>query len=53
MKAEDLTDDTIQHPKARVVVELPNGQQVTVISCFIEWATNNDIILLLKTGRKL
>ena len=53
MKAEQLTDTTIQEPKSEIVVELPNGQRVATQGYFHDCNQHGEEIIVLKAGRKL
>jgi hypothetical protein len=53
MKAEQLTDTTIQEPKSEIVIELPNGQRVATQGYFHDRDKRGGEIIVLKAGRKL
>ena len=53
MKAEQLTDVTIQEPKSEIVIELPNGQRVATQRYFQDRDKRGGKIIVLKAGRKL
>jgi hypothetical protein len=53
MKAEQLTDTTIQEPKSEIVIELPNGQRLSCQGYYHASNTRNEKITVLKTGRIL
>ena len=53
MKAEALTDTTIQLPKARVIIELPNGQHTAVTGFIVDSDRRGDTVITLKTGKKI
>ena len=53
MKAGDLTDETIQFNDASIVVEMPNGDRVTVRASYNDLNGKGDPIIVLVAGRKL
>ena len=53
MKAEALTDSTLDLPKARIVVELPNGHKATATGFIIREDDRGDPVIIIKAGRKL
>jgi hypothetical protein len=53
MKAETLTDVTIEIPKANIVVELPNGQRTSASGFWVQEDKNGKPIIVIKSGRKL
>ena len=53
MKAEQLTDVTIQEPKSEIVIELSNGQRVATHGYFHDRDKRGGEIIVLKAGRKL
>lgn len=53
MKAEQLTDVTIELPKANIVIELPNGQRTSCTGFWVQKDKNSKPILVVKSGRKL
>lgn len=53
MKARELIDITIELASARVVVELPNGQQIAVTGYVLRDDPRGAPLIVLKTGKKL
>ena len=53
MKAEALTDSTIELPKSRIVIELPNGQRTAATGFVIRTDRRGEPIIVIKYGRKL
>lgn len=53
MKAEALTDSTIELPKANIVVELPNGQRSSATGFWVRQDKNGKPIIVIKSGRPL
>lgn len=53
MKAEALTDSTIELPKANVVIELPNGHRTTATGFWVRQDKNGKDIIVIKSGRNL
>lgn len=53
MKAEALTDASIEIPKANIVVELPNGQRTSATGYWVQEDKNGKPIIVIKSGRNL
>jgi hypothetical protein len=53
MKAGELTDETIQNPNARIVVEMPNGQRVATIDYYHTIDPKGNGMIVITAGRKL
>jgi hypothetical protein len=53
MKAEALTDATIELPKSRILVELPNGQRTSATGFVISEDRHGELIIIIKSGKKL
>jgi hypothetical protein len=51
MKAEALTDSTIQMPKAQIVIELSNGEMVTATGFVIGDGKGGEPTIVLKAGK--
>jgi hypothetical protein len=52
MKAEALTDSTIELPEARVLIELPNGTRRTATGFIIREDTDGSPAIIIKAGKK-
>ena len=53
MKAEALTDVSIEIPKANIVIELPNGQRTSATGFWVQEDKNWNKVIVIKSGRKL
>lgn len=51
MKAEALTDSTTELPKARIVVELQNGERVIATGFVIRKSVTDETVIIIKTGK--
>jgi len=52
MKAADLTDITIQEPKAQIVIELGNGQFVSTANYYVDTNKSGGPIIVIQAKRK-
>jgi hypothetical protein len=53
MKAGELTDSTIEMPKANIVIELPNGQSTAVTGFWVRQDRNGKDVIIIKSGRNI
>lgn len=53
MKLEELTDISIELPKAQIVIELANGQRVSTSEYYHDDNKRNEPIIVIKAGRKI
>ena len=53
MKAEALTDSTIELPKSRIVIELQNGQRKIATGFVIRKDKSEQPIIIIKEGKTI
>ena len=53
MKAGSITDATIDEPRSEVVVQLPNGQRMSVLNYYHDRNESGNYILVLAAGKKV
>ena len=53
MKAEALTDSTIELPKAQIFIELANGQMAVATGFIIREDASGEPTIIIKAARKL
>lgn len=52
MKAEALTNSTIELPAAQIAVELPNGETVAATGFIVRSDERGERVIILKAGKK-
>lgn len=53
MKLGELTDVSLELPKAQIVIELPNGQRMATGEYYHDSNKRNEPIIVIKAGKKI